>query len=524
MAGLSSVTIDKFRGLNTTKEELSLIPGQLSKNQNYLYMASGGLKERGGGVKLSSPPAVGKLYSLDNYVNENGLEFLITNQGTDSYYYSSGWNALSLTLTSNLKTRWAQAGSGSLTALYGVNGTDSVIKISGVTPTGSLVASSPTTCTDIERHKNRLFAIDDTSLYFTEVLDYDTWNTGTNKIDIAPGVDGKCTALEVWGDSLFIFKEYGVYVLPNASDPTPTTSWLILRTDAAMGTNSPDTVKRTKNGIYYLSTDNFIRNLSPVVTFSSGEFTLGGSGTPIISLGIESVLEDDLSDSNKKNASAIVFNDLYIISFKTVKNIGSYNNVTYFADTNKFIQYEGVIEPQPYWGQFTGYDYDYFTSQLDSGLLRLYGAKGASNEGEVHETLNNDINNDDGKPINSVAILGWLPIGGESIYKKIKQIYFVGDTEDWDIELTFNAYKFNTIIPSDGEGTQRSYRSKTGVSSFIGTAILGTSIMTGLSTGSERFRTSLKGYYFKAEMKNQNANEFTRIDKIVVYYRPIKNK
>ena len=167
MGSFASITINNFLGLNTSRDELSLIPGQLEKNENYLYMPTGGLEERGGGAELSMAPSSGNpVYSLATYTNQNGTDFLITNQGTDAYYYSSGWNALSLTLTSNKKTRWAQSGKSTATALYGVNANDSVIKISGATPTGSTVSNSPTTCKYIIFHKNRLFAADDTTLCF----------------------------------------------------------------------------------------------------------------------------------------------------------------------------------------------------------------------------------------------------------------------------------------------------------------------------------------------------------------------
>lgn len=524
MSTFPSVSINKFIGLNTSRDELSLIPGQLSKNQNYLYMASGGLRERGGGAKLSDPPSAGALFSLGNYRNSSGTEFLITNQGTDAYYYSSGWNALSLTLTSGKKTRWAQAGKGSLTALYGVNGNDSVIKISGTTPTGSSLSNSPTSCFHIEKHKNRLFAIDTTTLYFTDALDFDTWNVTQNTIDIAPGVDGDIVAIEVWGDSLFIFKEYGVYVLPNAADPVPKVNWAILRADAATGTSSPDTVKRTKQGIYFLSSDNFIRRLSPVISFSSGEYTLGGSGTPIISVPIENDLEELLDDANKGNAYAVVHNDLYIISVQSVNNAGSFNDMTYFADTNKFVQFDSILEPQPYWGTFTGFNYDFFVSQLGSGKVKLFGVKGDDTVGEVHETLNDTIHNDDGGAINSVAILGWYPVGGESLYKKIKQVYFVGDTENWSLNVTLIAYQFGKLVPTEGAGTTYEYQSTTVNKAVVGTAVVGTALLSEIEVGSSKFRTSLKGHLLRAEMSNGNANEFTRIDKMVVYYRPIKNK
>lgn len=488
-------------------------------------MASGGLSERGGGAKLTDPPSAGETYSLANYRNQSGSEFLITNQGTDAYYYNSGWNALSLTLTADKKTRWEQAGKAAATALYGVNGNDSVIKITGSTPTGSLVSDSPTDAIAIKLHKNRLFTLNSAgTLSFTEVLAFDTWNTTENTIDIAPGVDGDGVALEIWGDSLFIFKEFGVYVLPNAADPVPKINWAVLRADSATGTKSPDTVRRNKNGIYFLSSDNFVRTISPNISFSSGEYTLGGSGTPIVSIPIEDDLELLIDDAAKVNAQAVVHNDLYILSFQTINNALTYNDATYFADTNKFIQFPGIPNPQPFWGELTGFDYDFFSTQLSGGKIKIYGAKGGGTAGEVHETLNETIHNDDGGAIASRAILGWFPVGGESLYKKMKQIYFVGDTENWEIELIFKAYKFGTIVPTEGEGSQYSYQSGTGSKAIVGTAIVGTDTLTELNVGSSKFRTSLKGHMFRAEMSNVNADEFTRIDKMVVYYRPINNK
>ena len=525
MSSFASTSIDKFIGLNTSRDELSLIPGQLSKNHNYLYMANGGLRERGGGDKLTGSPLGGVVYSLSSYRNENGTEYLITNQATDVYYYSSGWNALSLTLTSNKKMRWVPGGKGTDSALYGINGSDTIVKVSGVTPTGSSVSGSPTDSIAMIKHKKRLFSLNQNgTLYFTEVLDFDTWNTGQNTIDIAPGSGGDGVALEVWGDALFIFKEYGVYVLPNASDPVPKVNWAILRSDAATGTKSPDTVRRTKRGIYYLSSDNFIRNISPNVSFSSGEYSLGGSGSPIISVPIENDMEEILDDAKKVNAQAIVHNDLYIIGFQTVNNALTFNDLTYFADTNKFVQFEGIQEPQPYWGQFTGFDYDFFAIQLGSGKVKLYGAKGDSVAGDVHETLNDTIHNDNSTAIVSKAILGWYPVGGESTYKKMKQIYFVGETENWEIKLKFIAYKFGNLVPSEGEGSSYTYQSSTTNKIVVGTAIVGTAVISDVTVGSKKIRTSLKGHLFRAEFGNENADEFTRIDKMVIYFRPIKNQ
>jgi hypothetical protein len=520
MGSFPSITINKFLGMNTSRDELSLLPGQLSENQNYLYMTNGGLEERGGGAKLSnSPDGSGKVYSLDNYTNENDQEFLITNQGTDAYYYSSGWNALSLTLTASKKMRWAQSGKGSAIALYGVNGNDSVTKISGVTPTGSVVANSPTTGKYIAVHKNRVFIADDTTLYFSEALDYDDYRLGTNDIDIAPGFNGKITGLEVWGDALFIFKEQGVYVLPNADLPTPKLNWVILKTDALTGTLSPDSVKRTKAGIFYLSSDNFVRLLSPNISYSSGDYTLGGSGSPIISEDIQNDLDILLSRPSIPNAYAHVFNDLYILSFESTNNAETFNDLTYFADSARFIQQPAIVQAQPFWGTFKGFDYDFMTSQVDDGRVKFYGAKGET--GQTHESMNETIHNDNGAAIESKAVLGWYPIGDEATYSKVNRIYFVGDTENWAIDLTFDSYEYGDIVPSTGVGT--SYQTSTSTTSTVGTAVVGTDIVGELTVGSDKFRANLRGNKFRAEMSNFNANEFTRILKIIFYYRPIRS-
>src|SRR3990167_8635501 len=528
MGSLPSIEINNFIGVNKTKDYLSLIPGQLMTNRNYLYMSNGGLYERGGGALLKAPPAAGALYSLANYKGNSGTEFLITNQGTDAYYYAtSAWNALSLTLTTSLKTRWAEAGFGANRAIYGVNGTDAVIKIldTAGTPVGSSVGSSPTTLTDIILHKNRLFGVAGDLLYFTEALAFDTWNTSVNTIEVAPGKDGLCQALAIWVDALFILKERGIYVLPNADDITPKLNWVILRTDSDVGTLSPDTVQETKRGLFFLANDASIRLMGPTTSYSTGEYTLGDSGSPVISHAIESVLRDDLDRSRIAHACAIVKEDLYIISWQSDTATSNYNDVTYFADTTKWMPWTGIPILQPYWGEFTVFNYQFYALQTVSGRQRLYGVKGVSTIGQVHETLNDTVHNDNSSGIDAYAILGWMSLDKDSVYKNIKQVYMIADTETWNIACKFNVYKYRQSLPADSEGINRTYSTSsiTGVG-VVGSAIVGTSIVGNIGVSSSRFRFSLKGYYFKAEFRNQNADEFTRINKLIVYYRQIKNK
>lgn len=533
MGNFPFVQVDRFRGLTTSRDQLNSLPGQLIKNENYLYMSNGGLYERGGGAELTANPSGGidPVFSGANYITPSGSNFLVTNQDTTAYYYNAGWQDLSLSLTADKLTRWEMAGFEAGRALYGVNGIDSVIKIIGNSPVGSAVANSPTDMIKLKLHKNRLFGINGAdTLYFTEILLFDEWETTTNTIEIAPGVDGNLMGLEIWGDSLFIFKEYGVYVIPNADDPVPSLNWQVLRTDAASGTQSTGSTSRTSKGIMYLSTDNFIRLLGPKVSYSSGEFNLGDSGAPVVSEDIQDDLTNLQDTTTRNTVEATYFDDKYIISMKSVNNSSSYNDLTFFADTTKFNKLPDVSQAQPYWGNFTGFNYDFFAIQTSGTTSKLYGFKGLT--GNTQETLNDLIHNDDGGAIKSIARLGWLPINGTGIFKRFRQIYFSGETEGWNISVIFNSYKMGGSLPGEGEGIEFLYSSSqpaggiigTGTqAASVGTAVVGTSLVGTTGQATTKYRLSLKGHYFTAEFKNENADQFTRIFSLTVYFKPIRS-
>jgi len=527
MKDFPSITLDNFVGMDTTDNKLSLQSNQLSKCLNMLYSATGGIYKRTGGAKLSDPPSAGVIYGVGNYKNNNASEYLVCAQGTDLYYYSSGWNALSLTLTTSQTTRFESAGYSTNRALYAVNGSDSIVKIymSGINVVATQITiangftyDSPTTGTCIKLHKNRLFVANKDTLYFSDSLAFDTWPSANN-IQIAPGIDGYIQNMEVWGDALFIFKEYGVYVLPNAADANPTTAWKILKADALTGTKSPDTVKRTKIGIVYLSSDNKIRYISPDISFSSAEYTLGGSGSPVISYSIERDLME-IDDVNKTKAVAIEFNNLYILSYQTVNNGGSYNDKTFFCDMDKFYQKFGVTQLQPYCGEFSNFDYNFFVKQTISDKTTLYGVKGA--DGVTQETLDGSTYADNGIAINGYGILGWSNLGDESYYKKMRQVFCTGKTENNIVTLKFDGYKLSADIPDDGSGTQKNFQSSTVSTAIVGTGIVGTSVIGTIGITANKYRLGLKGHYFKIEFSNNVLDQYFSIDKFIIYFMSIK--
>jgi len=198
------------------------------------------------------------------------------------------------------------------------------------------------------------------------------------------------------------------------------------------------------------------------------------------------------------------------------------NDLTYFADVTKFNKHQNIPQPQPYWGEFAGFDYNFFAIQTSGTQEKLYGAKGV--EGEVHETLNDSVNNDDSSAIVSKSILAWHPIDGEGTYKRINQIYFSGDTENWDINLIFNAYKLGTDLPTEGAGREFSYMTSNISGGIVGTGQAGTAQVGFVGPSSATYSLNVSGHYFGAEFGNSNANEFTRILKMIVYYRVIKQR
>lgn len=512
------LTINRFLGLNKSNDDASLLPGELTTCNNYLVKNNGDLAERGGGAKLDDGPAASRAYGFTNYRNSAGSEWLILVQGTAAYYYDSGWNDTGVVLTTSLETKFEQAGFSTNRNLYGVNGTDSVIKIttSGGVPAGSFVASSPTDLLQLKLHKNRLFGHDGKdTIKFTDANAFETWATGTNEFQVAPGVDGYIKAIEIWGDALFIFKEFGIYVLPNAADAA--SDWSILKTDALIGTQSPDSVRRTRAGIYYLSTDNKIRVVNPNITFTSGEYVMGGSGSPIVSELIQDYLDENLNEPNKSKAAAVVFKDKYIICLNSVNAGGNENDMCFVADTIKKRQIEGLAEPQPIWVEFTNFEFDYFAIQSVTGENKLYCV---DIEAVTAERLDDGTNNDSGNAIESTAILGWFHPEDSGIYTRFTSVVAYTRLENWNLDVTMDSYRIGDFIPEElnGETTQITGSSTNAV---VGTAIVGTSLVSSNGIKSEKMRIGLRGNFISIKMENLNANEYTEIQKLSVYYRNI---
>ena len=95
---------------------------------------------------------------------------------------------------------------------------------------------------------------------------------------------------------------------------------------------------------------------------------------------------------------------------------------------------------------------------------------------------------------------------------------------EWYIYLKFNSYRLGKVLPSDGEGTSKTFITSITGAAIVDTAIVDTAVISAIGISSSRYKVSLKGQYLTAEFSNPNVNEFTRINKLIVFYRPINQK
>lgn len=529
MGNFTSFDISSFIGMDTSRDETGLQSGQLSLAHNIRYLATGGIQTRGGGRLLIADPTGGgaSVYGLANYKNSTGTEYLITAQGTKLYYLETTWKDTTSAITASTRTRFCQAGIDSDTALYAMNGTDRVIKLAmdtgavkgkSITVANGFSHDAPTDAFMAIQHKSRLFLLSKKGIYYSDLLDFDHLDPAMF-IQVAPGFDGECQSIAVWGDSLFILKDFGIYVLPNASDDI--VDWNILRTNASTGTQSPDSVVRTKIGIVFFSSDNAIRLISPDITYSSQEFTLGGSGTPIIGHAIENDIQTLLDPAYKSIITAFEHQDEYIFGFKSVSNATAYCDQWYFADVSKFMQMEGITQIQPYWGMYTGFDFDFVTKQTVGGKVKVYGAKNTT--GQIHETLNTTYYDDNNTSLNPRAVLGWNHLGSPNLLKKLLRVVVIAETEAWNINIKINAYKIPGMLPEKGLGVSKVYSKQGSSGGTVGSALADTAIVGSIGMGSSVFPVNMIGHYFRLEFSNSNIDEPIVINRIELYYKPIRS-
>jgi len=195
-------------------------------------------------------------------------------------------------------------------------------------------STDPPRCKFLVTHTNRLFAAGLTvadSLACSDVLDGGTWDATGDVIRIGGDSGDPITGLAPWYDwNILVFKERSIYTV-NA-DPTETTaaSWTIHNIDRNIGCVSHRSIAQVGSDVFFLAPDG-IRTVKTI---------LQGAQTAVsepISVGIQDVIDTINWTQAVQQASAVFWNNHYILSVPTSSSTTNNTLIVYNTITKSFM-------------------------------------------------------------------------------------------------------------------------------------------------------------------------------------------
>lgn len=174
--------------------------------------------------------------------------------------------------------------------------------------TASVVASSPS-IRQIVAFKDRLWGIGETNtsrIFYTDVPSVgglpETWNTGTNFIEVGFGDGDQINAIIPIQDRIMIFKNSSIWNLYLAADPA---DWILRNLTTELGCTSPYAVKMHKNVVYFVNVQ--------------GVWSTDGVAFQEITKSLRSLFKRKAEQFNAQALDSIsVWNDLLIVSIKNI--------------------------------------------------------------------------------------------------------------------------------------------------------------------------------------------------------------
>lgn len=343
---------------------LNMELGQLIYNKNMEYLYSRGsiflsTKRGSSFVKDIALP----VYGAGNYVYNGTDQFFIQVNSLGRLQYINPSNAMENMpgggfFTPGYQHYFIMYGQGIYSTIYGCDPVGGIYKVNGSTPFyGGYVTTDPadTFCYSnisgrMMKAKGHILSYTNVQVSDTNLTNLETW-PGGNKNVISPDSGTGIKFLIDNGEVTFIFKDTGIWYLPNANeDPT---DWKFPKTKSDTGTKSPKTVCLAKygkkmDGIIFLGTDKTLRFMEPRLDRNAGTLpTLAGSVSKIISGPFQNIL-DDIPNAYLSKCVGKFFNGLYILNI--VSKTGTELDLTIVVDTEKLMSKEGNEEfPQPFW-------------------------------------------------------------------------------------------------------------------------------------------------------------------------------
>lgn len=328
-------------------------------------------------------------------------------------------------------------------------------------------------------------------LYFSDLGDPDTWDTGNQYIDVNPGDNEPIQKLAVLNDQLLIFKASRVWALTGFGTADFTVDDLGERV-TKVGTVAPGSVVETGNDVYYLSYRGQTPHFRSVRRTNDGSIVDGGVISDVITGTMDRLTTSQLSKVDGEFDGRRVW-------WAVPTDTSTTNNEVLVFDTLT----QG-------WTRMTGINASVIHLSTISGSAQLYFGSSESDGKSHHLDGGGD---DDGDAIDfQVKTPFYYPAPGHKC--KFKYLYITADSSqdvDLDVDYSLDGFTFNDLATV----------SLTGLGAAFGYAIWGVSKFGSTTLSKERLDDAGgTGYYMQYRYRNNESNEDVTLREWELFYYP----
>lgn len=308
-------------------------------------------------------------------------------------------------LSTTQNTYYAMFGQGALSTIYGCNSQDGIFKIEPWVTGGGLnairyasVNSMPATDIAYSNISGRMFVIYGHKVSYSNVQtsssslsNLETYGVSSNAI-VSPDSGTGFKRIIDDGQVTFLFKDTGVWYLPNASeDPT---DWRFPKASEMPGTLSPKTVALAKygsqQGIIYLAADKTLRFLTYQFENNAGVLpTLLDRKSHVISELFQPLLSR-ISNDYLDKCVAQYFDGQYILNYPSEGS--NVLNATIGIDCEKLLPKSGgQTVSQPFWWRSENMNYTQMVVRSTDAALIGFNKDGYISKLFVEDYYQEDV-------------------------------------------------------------------------------------------------------------------------------------
>jgi len=391
----------------------------------------------------------------------------------------SNETTISGVLTANLQMYFQMYGQQTNAALYGVNGTDSMIKISGSTPTLSTITSPVMDYITYSTLLGILVGVKGHNVYVSDqqvgtgTAQLETWPLTSNPTAIVSPDDGQGfkAVIDLGTEGIYFFKDTGIWVLPNGNESLRV-DWRFPKVEADIGTISPKTVRKVNygntGGIIYLATDKTLKFIRPKLsTYGSGDLpSVTNSDAKTISKNFQKTL-NNIPRALLSQCTATYWERYYILNIPGTASSTKIDR-TIIIDTEKLFKQKGDEIAQPFFLDSENMDYTEFVIRPTNSNLIGFSVNGYISRlfiqdkyvEEMPSRLTVDQESTVSGSTRTVAIeyeayLSWFNYSRDARGSQLElnRLYLNYETfGDWGIMLSINAFNRGQAIPLFDEG------------------------------------------------------------------------